>query len=64
MAWWRSSLYIFVEILLANVQPTLHTSAWYMGNSLFLLACVVALATWGFHTSIAGRRLWKEDLLA
>ncbi len=58
------TVYIFVEILLNSVQPTLHTSAWYMGNNLFLLACVVALAAWGFRTSIAGRRLWKQDLLA
>jgi len=55
---------IFVQQTLNGVQPTLHTSAWYMGNSLFLLACVVALAAWGFRTSIAGRRLWKQDLLA
>jgi serine/threonine-protein kinase len=53
---------IFVQQTLNGVQPTLHTSAWYMGNSLFLLACVVGLAAWGFHTSIAGRRLWKQDL--
>jgi predicted Ser/Thr protein kinase len=57
------AVYIFVDELARNVQPTMHTSAWYMGNSLFLLACVVALAAWGFHTSIAGRRLWKQDLL-
>jgi len=57
------TVYIFVDGTLSGVQPTLHTAAWYMGNSLFLLACVVALAAWGFHTSIAGRRLWKQDLL-
>jgi predicted Ser/Thr protein kinase len=58
------SVYIFVDGLLTNVQATMHTSAWYLGNSLFLLACVVGLAAWGFHRSIAGRRLWKQDLLA
>jgi len=56
------AVYIFVDGLTRSVQPTMHTSAWYMGNSLLLLACVVALAAWGFHTSIAGRRLWKQDL--
>jgi len=55
---------IFVDGLLRHVQPTMHTSAWYLGNNLFLMMCVVALAAWGFHTSIAGRRLWKQDLLA
>jgi serine/threonine-protein kinase len=58
------AVYIFVDELTRGVQATLHTSAWYLGNSVFLLACIVALAAWGFHTSIAGKRLWKQDLLA
>jgi predicted Ser/Thr protein kinase len=58
------TVYIFVDIVMRNIQPTMHTSAWYFGNDLFLLACLLALAAWGFHTSIAGRRLWKQDLLA
>src|SRR5258706_3182594 len=40
------SAYIFVDGLLNSVQPTMHTSAWYIGNNLCLLACVVALAGW------------------
>jgi serine/threonine-protein kinase len=58
------AVYIFVHGLLVGVQPTMQTSSWYFPNSLFLLACVVALAAWGFRISIAGRKLWKQDLLA
>jgi len=57
------AMYIFVDALLGKVLPTMQPSAWYFGNDLFLLAFVVALAAWGFHTSIAGQRLWKQDLI-
>jgi predicted Ser/Thr protein kinase len=56
--------FIFVDILVSYTQPTTFTSAWYFGNDVVLLASVLALAAWGFHTSIAGRRLWKQDLLS
>jgi len=55
--------FIFVDSLVTYTQVTTNTSAWYFGNDVLLLATVLALATWGFHTSIAGRRLWKQDLL-
>jgi predicted Ser/Thr protein kinase len=57
------AMYIFVDGLLGKVLPTMEPAAWYFGNNLFLLACVLALAAWGFRTSIAGQRLWKQDLL-
>jgi serine/threonine-protein kinase len=56
--------YIFVDIVISYAQPTTSTSAWYFGNNVLLLASVLALAAWGFHASIAGRRLWKQDLLS
>ena len=58
------SIYIFVDGLLGGIQPTLQTSAWYFGNTIFLLVCVLALAAWGFRTAIAGHKFWKQDLLA
>ncbi|HYL78608.1 MAG TPA: serine/threonine-protein kinase [Bryobacteraceae bacterium] len=58
------AVYIFVDGLISGVQPTIESSAWYFGNNLLLLAFVLALAAWGFRTSIAGRKLWKQDLLA
>jgi serine/threonine-protein kinase len=45
----------------ANV-PGARMSAWYFGGTALLLAAVLALAAWAFHTSLGGRRLWKADL--
>jgi len=53
-----------VDSLITYTQVTTSTSAWYFGHNVLLLASVLALAAWGFHTSIAGRRLWKQDLLS
>lgn len=57
------AVFIFVDGVVNAIQPTTNTSAWYFGNGLLLLAGVLALAAWGFHTSIAGRKFWKHDLL-
>jgi serine/threonine-protein kinase len=47
-----------------NAIPfTTHTSAWYFGYSIFMLAAILALAVWGFRTATAGRRLWRAGLL-
>lgn len=56
--------FIFVQSVLIATQLTTSTSAWYFGGDVFILASVLALAGWGFHTSIAGRKLWKQDLLS
>ncbi len=58
------AVFIFVDGVVNGIQPTLDTSAWYLGNDIVLLAGILALAAWGFHTSIAGRKLWKQDLLS
>jgi serine/threonine-protein kinase len=57
------AVFIFVDNVLSNVQATANISAWYFGNDLLLLASVLILAAWGFHTSLGGRRIWKADLL-
>ncbi len=54
--------FIFFDILIGSAQPTLNTSAWYFGNSVFLFALAVAIAAWGCYTSMAGQKLWKTDL--
>jgi hypothetical protein len=41
--------------------PQARMSAWYFGGTAFLLCVAVALAAWAFHTSLGGRKLWKED---
>jgi hypothetical protein len=51
----------FADALL-NVPITLDFSNWYAGRSLCAVLGFVAIAVWGFHTSLAGQRLWKDDL--
>ena len=50
-----------VDVLL-NVPITLDFSNWYAARSLCVVLAFVMIATWGFYTSLAGQRLWKEDL--
>ena len=47
---------------LLNVPITLDFSNWYAARSLSVLLGFVVIAAWGFHTSLAGQRLWKDDL--
>jgi serine/threonine-protein kinase len=50
----------FVSPLLFDVILTRDSSAWYFGNSLFLLAIVAALAVWAFYTATGGRP-WSDS---
>ena len=64
---WRFGLLALAVFILSNntvgnMQATLHAGAWYLGNSLFLIACGLALAVWGCYTSIGGQKFWKSDL--
>ncbi len=38
-------------------------STWYVGASLLSLAVAVAVAGYGFHTALAGRSLFRDELL-
>lgn len=48
--------------LLYSAPPTFDLSAWYAGSTLLALLSVVALAGYGFHVSLAGRPLFRDDL--
>jgi serine/threonine-protein kinase len=50
-----------VDVLI-NVPMTLDFSYWYAGRSLSVVLGFVLVAAWGFYTSLAGQRLWKEDI--
>ena len=50
----------FVSPLLFDVILTSDSSAWYFGNTLFVLGVVAALAVWAFYTA-TGRRPWGES---
>jgi serine/threonine protein kinase len=47
---------------LLNVPITLDFSNWYATRSLSVLLSFVVIAAWGFYTSLAGQRLWKDDI--
>jgi serine/threonine-protein kinase len=54
---------ILTANVLLSVPVTASLSSWYAGSSAFVFSSVLALALWGFYTSLAGQRLWKADLL-
>ena len=54
---------VLVADLLLNVPATSDFSAWYFGQTILLTAIVVALAAWGYYTSVSGR-MWKADAFA
>jgi drug/metabolite transporter (DMT)-like permease len=53
---------IFTANVLVNLPYTLDPSIWYASSAFAVLLSFVALAVWGFYTSLAGQRLWKEAL--
>jgi general stress protein CsbA len=52
---------VMVNVLL-NLPYTLDFSRWYAARALGVVLGFVVLAFWGFYTSLAGQRLWKEEL--
>jgi hypothetical protein len=52
----------FCADAIVNVPITLDFSNWYAARSLCAVLGIVLVAAWGFYTSLAGQRLWKEDL--
>jgi serine/threonine-protein kinase len=53
---------VFTANVLLNLPFTLDVSHWYAGTSLAVLLSFVAIAVWGFFTSLGGRKLWKEGM--
>ena len=54
---------LFTQIVLDTFPITLDVSGWYFGASLWALAAIAALGIYGLHASLAGRSLFKDDLL-
>lgn len=52
---------VFTNVLL-NVPYTIDFSTWYAARSLCAVLAIFAMAIWGFYTSLAGQRLWKDEL--
>jgi serine/threonine-protein kinase len=53
----------FMTNLLLNVPYSLDFSNWYAAHCMFLVLIFVALGAWGFYLSLAGKPLWKDELL-
>ncbi len=51
----------FTANVLLNVPFTLDFSEWYATNAVWVVLSIIALAGWGFYTSLAGQRLFKEE---
>ena len=54
---------IFVNAPLSRLPLTTDLSAWYSGSSIAVVAILLALAGWAFHTSLGGKKLFSGNLL-
>jgi serine/threonine-protein kinase len=43
-----------------SIPYTLDFSIWYASHAFSVVLSFIALATWGFHTSLGGQRLWQD----
>jgi hypothetical protein len=46
-----------------SLPYTLDFSTWYASHVFGVILSFIALATWGFYTSLGGQHLWKDELL-
>jgi hypothetical protein len=53
---------IFTVDLSSNIPFSTDFSTWYMPTSILALLSVVALAGWGFYTSLGGEPVWKVEM--
>jgi hypothetical protein len=53
---------IFTVDLLANLPLTTDLSSWYIGNSIFAVLLIAALAVWGCYCALAGQKLLRENV--
>jgi hypothetical protein len=53
---------IFTANVLLSVPYTFDFSNWYATSALAVLLSFVAIAGWGFYTSLGGQKLFHEDL--
>jgi hypothetical protein len=57
-----TTVLIFVLTTLGRFPLTANLSAWYASSALLVLLSVLALAIYGFRTTLAGRPLWRDEL--
>ena len=54
---------IFTANVLLNLPYSLDFSTWYAAHAAAMVAGFVALAAWGFYTSLGGQKVWKDEHL-
>jgi serine/threonine-protein kinase len=54
---------LFTGDTLLNLPYSLDFSTWYSAHAVAMVAVCLALAAWGFYTSLGGQKVWKDDLL-
>jgi hypothetical protein len=52
---------VYVVNVLVQFPLTLDFSSWYIGDSIFVLVALAALAAWAFRTALAGRSVFLSD---
>jgi serine/threonine-protein kinase len=53
---------IFTANTLLNLPYSLDFSTWYAPRAAVMAAGCLALAVWGFYTSLGGQKVWKDEL--
>jgi serine/threonine-protein kinase len=53
---------LFTADVLLNLPYSLDFSTWYAAHAAIVLAGFVALAAWGFYTSLGGQKVWKDEI--
>ena len=53
---------IFTANILLNLPYSLDFSTWYAAHAAAMVAGCLALAAWGFYTSLGGQKVWKDEL--
>jgi predicted Ser/Thr protein kinase len=53
----------FVTVMLSSLPLTTDLSVWYSGPTIAVVAVVLVLTAYAFHTAVAGRRLFKAGFL-
>jgi len=52
----------FTTDSIGSLPITMNPSIWYFGSTAFVVASIVVLAAWAFHTATAGRKIFEADL--
>ena len=54
---------ISIKDLLTQLPLTFDFSSWYAGAGVPCLLLILGVTVWAFHTSVAGRPLFRDEIL-